>query len=134
MTSANYAHLGSMKESYDDDKFEVLVFPSNQFFQEHKTNKEIKEWNNQNQGKLFDIYYKIAVNGACTHPLYTFMKAKKGGWLVDAIKSNYTKFLIDSKGNVVKRYGPLTFDELKKDIDEELKKMKDELNADKNIP
>ena len=56
-------------------------------------------------GEKFDIFDKIAVNGACTHPLYTYLKEKKPG-IGAIIKWNYTKFLIGRNGVPVKRYGP----------------------------
>jgi glutathione peroxidase len=82
------------------------MFPSNRFNQEPMTNPQIKEWNSKNEGVNFTIFKRIAVNGACTHPLYKYMKSKKSGWFGSAIKWNYTKFLIDRKGIPVKRYGP----------------------------
>ena len=56
----------------------------------------------------FDVFYKIAVNGECSHPLYQYLKSRKGGWFGDDIKWNYTKFLISREGTPVKRYGPST--------------------------
>jgi len=70
------------------------------------TNKEIKIWDSKNEGVNFNIFDKIAVNGACTHPLYKYLKYKKSGIFSSAIKWNYTKFLIGRKGQPVKRYGP----------------------------
>jgi len=83
-----------------------LVFHSNQFSQEPLSNSQIKDWDSKNEGVNFNIFYKIGVNGPCTHPLYQYLKAKKGGWFGSAIKWNYTKFLIDRRGIPVARYGP----------------------------
>ncbi|KAL0312517.1 UNVERIFIED_CONTAM: putative glutathione peroxidase 2 [Sesamum radiatum] len=75
--------------------FEILAFPCNQFAsQEPGTNEEIQE--------------TIDVNGKNTAPLYKFLKSEKGGVLVDAIKWNFTKFLVNKEGKVVHRYAPTT--------------------------
>jgi len=106
LTAKNYAQLGVLEKRYAKQGLRVLVFHSNAFGQEPKTNPQIKEWNSKNEGAHFNIFYKIAVNGGCTHPLYQYLKSKKGGWFGAAIKWNYTKFLIDRKGMPVKRWGP----------------------------
>jgi len=123
LTAKNYAELGVLKGRYAKQGLEVLVFPSNTFNQEPMDNQKIKTWNAGNEGKDFQVFYKIAVNGACAHPLYTYMKSKKGGWFGDAIKWNYTKFLIDRMGRPVNRYGPNEAPMTAEDaIKEELKK------------
>lgn len=108
LTKKNYKELGElitlMKKA--DCSLKVAVFHSNNFYQEPKTNAEIKAWNAGNEGKAFDIYSKILVNGGCEHPLYTYLKSKQGGWFGSAIKWNYTKFLIDRNGIPVARWGP----------------------------
>jgi len=106
LTAKNYAQLGVLRKRYAKQGLQVLVFHSNTFHQEPKTNEQIKEWDSKNEGVNFNIFYKIEVNGACTHPLYQYLKSKKGGWFGSAIKWNYTKFLIDRRGIPVKRYGP----------------------------
>jgi len=99
---------------------QVLIFPSNSFNQEHKTNPEIKEWNSKHRGASFNVFSRIAVNGDCTHPLYTYLKQ---GGILSFIKWNYTKFLIDRSGRVVKRYAPTTDPvDAEKDIEAELAK------------
>jgi len=76
-----------------------------------------------NEGVNFNVFYKIAVNGGCTHPLYQYLKSKKSGWFGSAIKWNYTKFLIDRRGMPVKRLGPNEAPfSAEKDIIAELKK------------
>jgi len=103
---------------------QVLIFPSNSFNQEHKTNPEIKEWNSKHKGASFDVFSRIAVNGDCTHPLYAYLKHAKGGpFGVNFIKWNYTKFLIGRNGRAVKRYAPTTEPvDAEKDIEAELAK------------
>ena len=64
---------------------------------------------------------KTDVNGADAHPIYNWLKDQKGGLLTDGIKWNFTKFLIDSQGQVIDRYAPTTKPEaIKKDIDQAL--------------
>ncbi|VDK83465.1 unnamed protein product [Cylicostephanus goldi] len=70
-----------------------------------------------------DLYAKIKVNGGEAEPLFKFLKKEKGGTLIDAIKWNFTKFLVDKDGNVVKRYGPNTeAKDMEKDIEALLNK------------
>lgn len=80
----------------------VLAFPCNQFKnQEPGTNSEVKEHVTSTYGVTFDLFSKIRVNGGRAHPLWKFL-TKKGG----AILWNFTKFLIDKDGVVIKRYEP----------------------------
>jgi len=118
LTHQNYAQLGSLYEKHAKQGFRVAVFHSTSFNQESLSNKDLKEWNNKRQGKNFDIYEKIAVNGVCEHPLYKYLKEKQGG---NDITWNYNKFLIDGKGKVVKRYGSWSDPSMEGDIANELK-------------
>ena len=78
------------------------------YFQEPACEIDIKNFV-QNKFKFEpDLYAKINVNGDNADPLYKFLKKEQGGTLVDAIKWNFTKFLVDKEGNVVKRFGPTT--------------------------
>jgi glutathione peroxidase len=71
----------------------------------------------------FPIFSKIEVNGSGSHPLYKFLKNEKGGLLGDAIKWNFTKFLVDKQGRVVERFAPQTTPEkISADIERELAK------------
>lgn len=106
MKEENYKELAILKKSYADCGLKIIAFPSNSFNQEPMSNPEIKKWNADNEGKNFDVYSKILVNGDCEHPLYAYLKYMKQGWLFRGIKWNYTKFLINKKGIPVKRYGP----------------------------
>jgi len=86
-----------------------LGFPSNQFGkQEPGTHKEIQNFCKVNYGVTFPLFAKIEVNGNGTHPLYVHLKKEATGFLgTESIKWNFTKFLIDAKGNVLKRYASI---------------------------
>ncbi|MAR95262.1 MAG: glutathione peroxidase, partial [Gammaproteobacteria bacterium] len=83
-------------------------FPCNQFaLQEPGTNEEIKEFCDTNYGITFEIFNKIKVNGSKADPLYSFLRKEKPGVAgTSQIKWNFTKFLIDKNGKVVKRFSP----------------------------
>ena len=86
----------------------MLGFPCNQFgAQEPGTAEEIGSFCETNYGVTFPMFAKIDVNGENAHPLYQHLKSTKPGMLgTQAIKWNFTKFLVDRQGNVVKRYAP----------------------------
>lgn len=90
--------------------FEVLGFPCNQFGkQEPGDAAQIGAFCEQNYGVTFPMFAKIDVNGANAHPLFKYLKDKEPGLLgIEAIKWNFTKFLVDRNGAVVKRYAPQT--------------------------
>ncbi|KAL0329999.1 UNVERIFIED_CONTAM: putative glutathione peroxidase 2 [Sesamum radiatum] len=109
LTQSNYKELNVLYEKYKDQGFEILAFPCNQFAsQEPGTNEEIQETVCTRFKAEFPIFEKIDVNGKNTAPLYKFLKSEKGGVLVDAIKWNFTKFLVNKEGKVVQRYAPTT--------------------------
>jgi glutathione peroxidase len=85
----------------------VLGFPCNQFgHQEPGTASEIQEFCTRNYGVTFPLFSKIKVNGDEAHPLYKYLKAqKKGLFGLEVIKWNFSKFLVDRDGAVVRRYG-----------------------------
>lgn len=102
-----YKDLQNLYDTYNEQGLEIIGFPCNQFKnQEPGTNKDIQEFCQLNYGVTFPVYSKIDVNGDNEHPLYTFLKNEKKGLLGKDIKWNFTKFLIDRDGNVVKRFGP----------------------------
>ncbi|XP_058793014.1 phospholipid hydroperoxide glutathione peroxidase-like [Phymastichus coffea] len=111
LTETNYKQLQSLYEKYGESKgLRVLAFPSNEFAgQEPGTSQEIlnfvKKYN-----VTFDMYEKILVNGDDAHPLYKWLKTQKegAGTITDAIKWNFTKFIIDKNGQVVARFAPTT--------------------------
>jgi len=110
-----YEPLEEMYKKYKSQGFLILGFPSNQFMnQEPGTNEEIQEFCRLNYGVTFPVLAKIEVNGDEAHPLYKYLKEQTGG---AAIKWNFNKFLIDKKGNIVKRYlSGDSLKELEKDI------------------
>ncbi|MDR2974473.1 MAG: glutathione peroxidase [Propionibacteriaceae bacterium] len=104
-----YEGLEALWEQYHDQGFEILDFPCNQFANEApESNQEIASFCSLTYGTRFPQMAKINVNGKDESPVYTWLKAQKGGLLGGAIKWNFTKFLIDRAGTVVDRYAPTT--------------------------
>ena len=103
-----YEGLEELFQQYREQGFEVLAFPCNQFGgQEPGNPSEIAEFCKVNFGLTFSLMEKADVNGDDASPLFDWMKAEKPGLMGSkAIKWNFTKFLIDREGNVVKRYAP----------------------------
>jgi glutathione peroxidase len=102
-----YKGLEAMYEKLHSRGLEVLGFPCNQFgAQEPGTAEEIESFCELNYGVTFPLFAKIDVNGDNAAPLYKYLKKEKPGLLgTEAIKWNFTKFLVDRKGKVVERYG-----------------------------
>ena len=102
-----YDGLEKLYQDFKDKDFEVLGFPCNQFgAQEPGNADEIAEFCKVNFGVTFPLMAKIDVNGPDASPLFDWMKKEQKGIMgTSAIKWNFTKFLIDREGNVVKRYG-----------------------------
>ena len=99
--------LEKIYELYKDKGLIVLGFPCNQFAnQEYTNDKEITDFCQINYGVTFPTYDKINVNGKNSHPLFTYLKNEKKGFLSKEIKWNFTKFLIDKDGKVIKRFAP----------------------------
>ncbi len=102
-----YASLQSLYEKYQVQGLEILAFPSNDFGkQEPGTNEEIQKFCDLRFKVKFPLFEKIDVKGKNTHPLYQYLtedSPKKG-----SIKWNFSKFLVDRKGNVVDRFAPTT--------------------------
>jgi len=115
-----YEGLEKLYQIYKKDGFMVLGFPSNQFLsQEPASNDKIKFFCQGTYDVHFDMFSKIDVNGENADPLYKFLKKQQGGFLwMDSIKWNFTKFLVDREGNVVKRYGSSV---RPREIDEDIK-------------
>jgi len=103
-----YAGLEHLLQTYKDRGFAVLGFPCNQFGrQEPGTAQQIGAFCKDMYGVSFPLFAKIDVNGPHAHPLYEFLKDKKRGILgTRRIAWNFTKFLIDRHGNVVRRFAP----------------------------
>ena len=116
-----YKGLQELYSKYSNKDFEILAFPCNQFgAQEPGSNEEIKEFCDINFNVSFKIFDKINVNGSSASPLFKHLKNEaKGVMGSEAIKWNFTKFLIDNNGRVIKRYSPQTTpDKIDKDLSE----------------
>ena len=103
-----YKGLEALYEKFHGKGLEVLGFPCNQFGgQEPGDEKEIAQFCELNYGVKFPLFAKVDVNGEHAAPVYKYLKSAKPGLLgSEAIKWNFTKFLVDRDGNVVKRYAP----------------------------
>lgn len=103
-----YQGLQALYSRFADRGLVVLGFPCNQFGrQEPGGAEEIGAFCEKNYGVTFPMFDKIDVNGDNAHPLYTYLKAEAPGLLGSkAIKWNFTKFLVDRDGKVVRRYAP----------------------------
>lgn len=113
-----YEGLQKLYDSYKDKGLVVLDFPCNQFGnQAPGSSDEIKSFCQLNYNTTFPQFAKIDVNGKNESQLFAFLKKAKGEILSSEIKWNFTKFLVDRDGNVVKRYLPITKPEsFEKDI------------------
>jgi glutathione peroxidase len=105
-----YAGLEVLFRQFKDRGFVVLGFPCNQFgAQEPGSEAQIGEFCQKNYGVSFPIFAKIDVNGPHAHPLYQYLRSEKAGLLgTEAIKWNFTKFLVNRSGQVVDRFAPRT--------------------------
>ncbi|OQY39142.1 MAG: glutathione peroxidase [Candidatus Cloacimonetes bacterium 4572_65] len=104
-----YEGLQKLYLKHKDSGFVILGFPSNQFAnQEPSSNDEINSFCTLNYGVDFPMFGKIDVNGADEHPLYSYLKEAKPGFMGKSIKWNFTKFLINRRGEVVQRFAPTT--------------------------
>ena len=113
-----YAGLQALYEKYQDQGFTILYFPCNQFGNQARgTEAEVGPFCLLNYNTSFPQFAKIDVNGPSASPLFTYLKKEKGGLLGSDIKWNFTKFLVDREGRVVKRFAPADKPErLEKDI------------------
>ncbi|AEI45698.1 glutathione peroxidase [Paenibacillus mucilaginosus] len=100
--------LQKLHDTYRDKGFAVLGFPSSQFLdQELHDNADIAQSCELNHGVSFPLYAKIDVNGSGAHPLFQYLSSEARGLLGSkAIKWNFTKFLVDRNGRVLKRFAP----------------------------
>ena len=102
-----FAGLEKLYADLRADGLVVLGFPCDQFAnQELGSDAETAEFCQLNYGVTFPMYAKVEVNGRNAHPLFAWLRSEQGGVLGDAIKWNFTKFLIDREGRVVRRYPP----------------------------
>ena len=103
-----YKGLQELYDKYKEKGFEILDFPCNQFAnQAPGTDAEITEFCTLRYKSSFPRFKKIEVNGENAEPLYKYLKEQKKGFCKSDIKWNFTKFLIDKDGNVVKRFAPV---------------------------
>jgi glutathione peroxidase len=115
-----YTALEALQRKHAARGFSVLGFPCNQFGgQEPGTEEQILEFCTLNYDVSFPMYGKIEVNGGGTHPLYAHLKSAAPGLLgSESLKWNFTKFLVDREGRVVRRYAPTDSPEsIEKDIE-----------------
>lgn len=105
-----YADLESLQQKFADRGFAVLAFPCNQFGkQEPGDAQQIGAFCASRFSVSFPLFDKIEVNGDTAHPLYRFLKQQAPGLLgTQAVKWNFTKFLVDQNGRVIRRYAPAT--------------------------
>jgi len=104
-----FSGLQELYDKFKDDGLEILGFPCSQFNnQEFDNIDETTEFCQLNYGVSFPMFAKIDVNGENAEPLFSYLKEQKKGVLSKDIKWNFTKFLIDKNGQVIKRYAPTT--------------------------
>lgn len=104
-----YEGLEALYKKYQKDGFEILDFPCNQFAsQAPGTDSEIKSFCQLTYDTTFRQFSKIEVKGKNQAPIYKYLTENQGGILGSEIKWNFTKFLIDRDGNIIKRYAPST--------------------------
>ncbi|OQR96638.1 glutathione peroxidase [Achlya hypogyna] len=103
----NYTQLAELDRQYRDRGLQILLYPCNQWGQEPGSHEEILAFA-QSFGTTFTVFEKGDVNGSRTQPVFKYLKSKLRGTLVSTIKWNFTKFLIDRRGQPVKRLGGFT--------------------------
>lgn len=123
-----FAGLEALYQKHKDKGLEILGFPCNQFGnQDPGSNEEIKRFCELNYGVTFPVFEKVEVNGDNAHPLFKFLKKQARGFIgTEAIKWNFTKFLVDRNGKVIDRYAPADApDKFAKDVAELLERPSD---------
>ena len=108
-TDVNYKQLVELHNKHSEAAgLQILGFPCNQFGgQEPGTDQEVREFATTKYGVKWDLFSKVEVNGGNADPLWNFLKEKQSGFLINAIKWNFTKFVIDRNGHPVARLGPM---------------------------
>ena len=117
--TGQYKGLEELYRTYADRGLVVLGFPCDQFgHQEPGDEEEIATFCERNFGVSFPLFAKVDVNGPDAHPLYQWLRSEQSGMIGNKIRWNFTKFLIDPEGKVVKRYGSTTTpDQIADDIE-----------------
>jgi len=108
--TSQYKGLQELYDKYNEQGLEILAFPCNQFKKQEKgSNTEIKQFCDLHFNIKFDLFSKIDVNGPEALPLFNFLKEQAPGILgTQGVKWNFTKFLVNKEGEVVKRFAPAT--------------------------
>jgi glutathione peroxidase len=105
--TSQYKELQALYEAWHEKGLEILAFPCNQFGQQEPgSNAEIQQFCQLNYGLTFPVFGKIDVNGQDAHPLYKYLCSQHDNIPGGDIQWNFTKFLIDQNGEVVRRYEP----------------------------
>ncbi|MDN7243839.1 glutathione peroxidase [Planococcus sp. N028] len=116
-----FAELQDLYETYKDQGLQILGFPSAQFNnQEFDDMEETMEFCQLNYGVSFPMFATVDVKGKTADPLFKYLTSTQKGLLTEGIKWNFTKFLVDRNGNVIKRYAPQTSP---KKMEEDLKNL-----------
>lgn len=102
-----FTQLEELFQKYKDQGFTVLGFPSDQFKQELTSGEEAAQFCRLDYGVTFPMHELIKLNGTNAHPLFQHLTSESKGFFGQAIKWNFTKFLVDRDGNVIKRYAPV---------------------------
>ena len=107
--TSQFEGLEQLYQDYQQQGLVILSFPCNQFaHQDPLSNAEIGGLCQRNYGVSFPMFAKVDVNGPSAHPLYQYLSTQAKGILgTQRIKWNFTKFLINQKGEVIKRYAPI---------------------------
>ncbi|MGE7921395.1 glutathione peroxidase [Viridibacillus sp. NPDC093762] len=104
-----FKELQAMYEEYNEQGFEILGFPCNQFNNQEFANiDETMQFCQRNFGVTFPMFAKVDVKGDNADPLFKHLVSEKKGLLTEGVKWNFTKFLINKEGKVVARYAPQT--------------------------
>lgn len=101
-----FTQLEELYGKYKEQGLVILGFPSDQFKQELSSGEEAAEFCRLDYGVSFPMHEMIKVNGSEAHPLFQHLTSEAKGLLGQTVKWNFTKFLVDREGNVVKRYAP----------------------------
>lgn len=101
-----FTALEELYDKYKEEGFVVLGFPSDQFKQELSSGEDAAEFCRLNYGVTFPMHEMVKVNGSEAHPLFKHLSSEAKGLLGQSVKWNFTKFLVDRDGNVIKRYAP----------------------------
>lgn len=104
--TGQFEDLQALYDQYQDEDLVVLGFPSNQFKQEVATANQAAEACRLSYGVTFPMHEIVKVNGDDAHPLFKKLTEETKGLIGKSVKWNFTKFLVDKDGNVIKRYAP----------------------------